>query len=42
VAEQRDQPARRPNRQEQSRSSEVLPAPTGPVRNWNECGSIRK
>ena len=24
------------------RSSEVLPAPEGPVRNWNECGSIRK
>ena len=25
-----------------SRSSEVLPAPDGPVRNWNECGSIEK
>ena len=25
-----------------SRSSEVLPAPDGPVRNWNECGSMWK
>ena len=24
-----------------SRSSEVLPAPEGPVRNWKECGSMR-
>ena len=24
------------------RSSELLPAPEGPVRNWNECGSMRK
>src|SRR5262245_46821508 len=24
------------------RSKEVLPAPDGPVRNWNECGSMRK
>ena len=24
-----------------SRSNEVLPAPEGPVRNWNECGSSR-
>ena len=25
-----------------SRSSDVLPAPDGPVRNWNDCGSIWK
>ena len=25
-----------------SRNSEDFPAPDGPVRNWNECGSIRK
>ena len=25
-----------------SRSSDVLPAPEGPVRNWNDCGSISK
>ena len=25
-----------------SRSSEVLPAPEGPVRNWNECAGISK
>ena len=25
-----------------SRSSEVLPAPEGPVRNWKECGSTLK
>ncbi len=24
------------------RSSVVLPAPEGPVRNWKECGAIRK
>ena len=24
------------------RNSEVLPAPDGPVRNWNDCGSIWK
>ena len=24
------------------RSSDVLPAPEGPVRNWNDCGSMLK
>ena len=42
VAEQRDQAAGRPHRQEQQPQQRDLPAPDGPVRNWNECGSMRK
>jgi hypothetical protein len=40
AVEDRDQAAGRLERQEQQTQQRRLAGPDGPVRNWNECGSI--